>query len=155
MDKHVSAVAALFIALGVLGVLLALIILVAAVALGPMADGDDEEASRIFFILFPAVAVSFLLIAAANIVGGIALLQRRPWARLLVLILSFLSLFHDSDRDRLWHLCDLGAPEGRHRTTSCGRGRPMNSGGLRFRGAKIDVVLNWFEELKRLVPTER
>jgi len=32
------------------------------------------------------------LIAATKIVGGVALLQRRPWARILVLILSFPTL---------------------------------------------------------------
>ncbi len=90
MDKHVTAVAALFIAFGALGVFLALIILVAAVALG-LAQTDDE-AIWIFSILMPAMAVFILLTAAAKIVGGIALLQRRPWARILVLILSFLSL---------------------------------------------------------------
>jgi hypothetical protein len=32
------------------------------------------------------------LLEALKIVGGIALLRRQPWARILVLILSFLSL---------------------------------------------------------------
>ena len=90
MDKHVTAVAALFIAFGALGVFLGLIILVAIVG-GGFASGD-EEARLITGIIGPAVAGPLLLFAALQVVGGLALLQKRPWARILVLILSFLSL---------------------------------------------------------------
>ena len=90
MDKHVTAVAAIFIAFGVLGVFLALIILLAVVG-GGFASGD-EEARLITGIVGPAVAGPLLLFAALQVVGGLALLQKRPWARILVLILSFLSL---------------------------------------------------------------
>ncbi len=90
MEKHVTAVAALFIAFGVLGGLLALIILVAIVG-GGIASGDRETIG-IVSIVGPAVAGPFLLLAATKVVGGIGLLQKRPWARILVLIVSFPSL---------------------------------------------------------------
>ena len=90
MDKHITAVAALFIAFGVLGVFFALIVLVAVVG-GGLASGD-RDAIWITGIVGPAIAVPFLLFGALEIVGGLALLQRRPWARIMVLILSFLSL---------------------------------------------------------------
>ena len=76
MDRHVAAVAALFIAFGAVGVCGALIVLVTVV-------GGGGGLS---------IAGPLLLIAPLKIVGGIALLQRRPWARILVLVLSFLSL---------------------------------------------------------------
>ncbi len=90
MDKHITAVAALFIAFGGLGVFLALIILLAVVG-GGLLSGD-EEAIWITSIVGLSIAGPLLLIEPLKIVGGIALLQRRPWARILVLILSFLSL---------------------------------------------------------------
>ncbi len=52
----------------------------------------DEEAIWITSIIGFSLAGPFLFIEALKIVGGIALLQRRPWARILVLILSLLSL---------------------------------------------------------------
>jgi len=90
MDKHVTAVAALFIAFGILGVFFSLLLFLALVG-GGIASGD-EETMGILNILGPLLAGPFLLIAATKIVGGVALLQRRPWARILVLILSFPTL---------------------------------------------------------------
>jgi hypothetical protein len=40
------------------------------------------------------IAVAILIKAAASAAAGWGLLQREPWARILTLILSFLSLFH-------------------------------------------------------------
>ena len=90
MDKHVTAVGAIFVAFGALGVFFALIILLAVVG-GGLASGD-AEAIRITNIVGFSIAGPFLSLGALKFVGGIALLQRRPWARILVLILSFLSL---------------------------------------------------------------
>ena len=75
---------------GLLGVIFALIILLAVVG-GGLASGD-AEAIRITSIVGLSIAGPMLLIEALKIVAGIALLQRLPWARILVLILSFLSL---------------------------------------------------------------
>ncbi len=92
MDKHVTAVGAIFIAFGALGVCVALIILVAVVG-GGLLSGD-EEAMWITSIVGLSIAGPLLLIEPLKIVGGIALLQHRRWARVLVLVLSFLSLIH-------------------------------------------------------------
>ena len=90
MDKHITAVGAIFIGFGALGVFAALIILVAVVG-GGLLSGD-EQAIAITSIVGLSIAGPFLLLEALKIVGGIALLRRQPWARILVLILSFLSL---------------------------------------------------------------
>jgi hypothetical protein len=90
MEKHVTAVAALFVTFGVLAFFFWIIVLVAIVG-GGIASGD-AEAIGIVSIVGPAVTGPFLLISAAHVVGGIALLQRRSWARTLVLIISFPSL---------------------------------------------------------------
>jgi len=91
MEKHVTAVAALFVTFGVLAFFFWIIVLVAIVG-GGLLSGDGEVIG-IVSIVGPAVAGPFLLISTAHIVGGIALLQRRPWARTLVLIISFPSVF--------------------------------------------------------------
>ncbi len=90
MDKHITAVGAIFIGFGALGVFAALIILVAVVG-GGLLSGD-EQAIAITSIVGISIAGPCLLIEALKVVGGIALLQRRPWARILVLVLSFVSL---------------------------------------------------------------
>ena len=77
MDKHVTVVGVLFIMFGALGVFGALIVLVALVVL----PGDEEATWA--SIVGLSIAGSFLLFEAVKIVGGIALLQRRPWARIL------------------------------------------------------------------------
>jgi len=90
MDKHITAVGTLFIAFGVQGVFIAMIVLVAVVG-GGLLSGD-EMAIRITSLVGLSVAVPLFLVESLKIVGGIGLLQRRPWARILVLVLSFLSL---------------------------------------------------------------
>lgn len=90
MDKHVTAVGTLFIAFGAQGVFLALVIF-AAIAGGGLISGD-ADAIRITSVVGVSIAAPFLLLEGAKVVGGIALLRRRPWARIMVLILSFLSL---------------------------------------------------------------
>ena len=90
MDKHVTAVGVLFIAFGAQGVLIALIVLVAVVG-GGLLSGD-ETAMWITSVVGLSISVPLLLIETLKIVGGIGLLQQRPWARILVLILSFPSL---------------------------------------------------------------
>ena len=92
MDKHITAVGALSIALGAVYVLVSLIVLVSVVG-GGLLSGD-EEAIWITSIIGFSIAVPLLSVGVHSIVGGFALLQRRPWARILVLILSFLSLIN-------------------------------------------------------------
>ena len=84
MDKHVTSVGVLFIAFGAQGVFLALIGIVAVILSGV----------EIVTVVGLSIALPFLLVEALKIAGGIALLQHRPWARVLVLVLSFLSLIH-------------------------------------------------------------
>ena len=94
MDKHVTAVGMVFIFFGAQGVFIALMFLTALFGVGFLSG--IAETTRITNIIGLAVAGPFLLLEAAKIVGGIALLKRRSWARILVLVLSFLSItpFH-------------------------------------------------------------
>ncbi len=92
MDKHVTAVGMVFIFFGAQGVFIALMLLTALFGVGFLSG--IAETTRIPNIIGFAVVGPFLLLEAAKIVGGIALLKRRSWARILVLVLSFLSIIH-------------------------------------------------------------
>ena len=91
MDKHVSNVGVLFIFFGAQGVFFSLVFL-GAISAGARLS-DDEAVASMINVIGLSVIFPFLLIEALKIAGGIALLQRRSWARIPVLILSFISLF--------------------------------------------------------------
>ncbi len=90
MEKHVSNVGVLFVFFGGQGVFMSLIFLI-MIGTGATLSGDPDVAKTMSFIALVTI-VPFLIIEALKIVGGIALLQQRPGARIPVLILSFLSL---------------------------------------------------------------
>ena len=90
MRQHIDTVAWLHIATGALGVL-------SAFAVGGLIGGlglfsGDAQTAGIIALAAAFVAVLFGLISIPALVGGWGLLKRKPWARLLVLIVSFLSL---------------------------------------------------------------
>ena len=90
MEKHVTVLGILYIAFSAIGLLLATIIFTAVVG-GGIISGDSE-AMAITGIVGPAVALSFVLLSAPGLTGGIYLLKHRPWARILVLVLSIINL---------------------------------------------------------------
>ena len=81
MEKHVTVLGILYIAFSALGLLLAVIVFTAVVG-GGIISGDSE-AMAITGIVGPAVALFFILLSAPGLIGGIYLLKRRPWARIL------------------------------------------------------------------------
>src|SRR5204863_8362695 len=83
MQKHITILGVLYITFGILGVLAGLIVFV-SVAGGGIISGD-RKAMAITAIVGSAVALFLFLISAPGVIGGIGLLQRRSWARILVL----------------------------------------------------------------------
>lgn len=90
MQKHITILGTLYIALGTLGVLAAIIVFVSVVG-GGLLSGD-AQALAITSGVGTVVAVFILLISAPGIIGGIGLLKRKSWARMLVMILACLNL---------------------------------------------------------------
>src|SRR5690242_8050933 len=88
----------------VMGALTALIGVIALIALGGMASiigagltGDYENgqvAAPILAIVGVCVSVFFLVLALPSILGGWGLLNLKPWARILVIIVSVLHLLN-------------------------------------------------------------
>jgi hypothetical protein len=90
MEKHVTLVAALNIGFGFLGVFIAVIVFTAVVG-GGLISGDPE-AITITSIVGTIVAGFFLITSLPEIIGGFGLLKRRPWARIVILIIACLDL---------------------------------------------------------------
>jgi hypothetical protein len=92
MEKHISLVAALHIGFGALGVLFAAIVFVAVVG-GGLLSGDPE-AITITSLVGTVVGAFIFIVSIPGVIGGIGLLKRKNWARILVLIISCLDLLN-------------------------------------------------------------
>ena len=90
MDKHITILAVLYIAFSVLGLLAGFIVFV-AVAGGGLMSGDTE-AMMITAGVGIFVAMLIFVLSVPGLIGGIGLLKKKPWARILVLIVGFLNL---------------------------------------------------------------
>lgn len=90
MEKHVTLVAAINIGFGFLGIFMALFIFMAVVGGGILSG--DPDAIRITSIVGTALGIFFLLTSIPEIIGGFGLLKRRPWARILVMIIACVDL---------------------------------------------------------------
>lgn len=91
MDKHIALVAALNIGFGILGILIAVILFIVLIGAGFLSG--DPEAMTILSTVGTALAFFFVVISIPEIVGGIGLLKRQPWSRVLIIIIAVLDLF--------------------------------------------------------------
>jgi tRNA A-37 threonylcarbamoyl transferase component Bud32 len=90
MDKHIIIVAVLNIVFGAMGVLAAAIVFTAFVGGGRISQ--DPAAMRITSLVGSAIAIFLVVTSVPEIIGGIGLLKRRPWARILVIVIAVLDL---------------------------------------------------------------
>ena len=96
MSTHVKTLGAIFLALGLLGVLAALF---SSVAFGLLvglvgASGDDDAPLGQAILGFTGLAltIGMLVASAPAIVCGWGLLKCRPWARILGIVLAAIAL---------------------------------------------------------------
>ena len=90
MERHLTFVAAINIAFGFLGIFIALVLFFVLIGAGIISQ--DPEAMKITSIVAVALACFLILTSIPEIIGGFGLLKRRPWARVLVLIIAVLDL---------------------------------------------------------------
>ena len=94
-QTHVNIVAWLHIVLSVLGLLAAAFLLVVFLLIGILFVAADESAAAgVLAVVAIFIGAFLFLISAPGLIGGIGLLKRQNWARILVLILSVLQLFN-------------------------------------------------------------
>ncbi len=93
MDKHIVVVAALHIGLSIVG--LFFMLLIYAVIFGSSHFYHiDHEGRLILSIALPVIIGFVVLNAVTSIIGGIGLLLRKNWARILILIVAAIDLIN-------------------------------------------------------------
>jgi hypothetical protein len=87
MKQHVSFVGALHIGFGILGMIGALAVYIIFNFAHGMVE-SDPIAEQILGFLGGTLSLIILFFACLGIIGGIGLFSYRPWARILVMIVS-------------------------------------------------------------------
>ena len=90
MSKHVTILSILFIVFGTIKGVAGIVMLFVLPIAGNITGND--VAIRITSMLGNIVGPALLLFSLPSLIGGIGLLNRKNWARILILVLSFLSL---------------------------------------------------------------
>ena len=98
MRDNVKIVAILNIVLGSLGALAGLVVLMIFGGLAGMAgfahDQDAAQAVPILALIGTCIAIFLFVLSVPAIIGGWGMLKFRPWARILMIIVSALNLLH-------------------------------------------------------------
>ena len=98
MTTHVKVVAVLFIALSALGICAALFVgLAFGTASGIVAanaDADAAVALPIIGVAGTALTVFLLAISLPGLIAGIGLLNLKPWARIVGIVLAIINLIN-------------------------------------------------------------
>lgn len=92
MERHVRLVAVLHIGLGILGLIGGTIVFF-AVAGGGLLSGDPT-AIAVTSVIGAVVSAFLFATSLPGLIGGIGLLKRKSWARILLLIVAVLDLFN-------------------------------------------------------------
>jgi hypothetical protein len=100
MERHVTILGAFHIAFGALGLLAALAILVifggvaGLIGLGAASDPDALLAVPIIGLIGTILMLAAVTLSLPGIAAGFGLMNYRPWARMLTVVLSLLHLFN-------------------------------------------------------------
>jgi hypothetical protein len=93
VESHVKAVGIIHVAFSVLGIIAA-IVLFTVLNLVAQLPEVEEEAVRVLETVGLILPWFIIVCSVPGVVGGIGLLKYQGWARILVLILSFLGLLN-------------------------------------------------------------
>ena len=91
VEGRIRTLGGLYLAISAVGLLAACIAFVAIAPWGLLTG--DPTATALLFGLGGAVAVVLLALSAPGLIGGLALLTRRTWARVYAMVLAALLLF--------------------------------------------------------------
>lgn len=92
MNQHVTVLGALLIAFGIFGLVVGGFVFFLLTGIGWMSG--DTDAVFVLSAIGSMVGFFFLLASLPSLIGGIALLRRAVWARILVLIVAGLNLLN-------------------------------------------------------------
>ena len=91
MEKHIDVIGALWIAMGALGVLFGFIVFGVLFGIS-FIPNMGYEAPIILRTIGFGVGTFLVVLSAPEIIGGIGLLKRLEWARILTLVVAFFNL---------------------------------------------------------------
>jgi hypothetical protein len=91
MEKHITLVAAFHIAFGAILLVAGVVMVTVLTSIGFLTG--DSEVIAILSTIAPFLGFFFALVSIPMLIGGIGLLKRRSWARILVIIVSIVALF--------------------------------------------------------------
>ncbi|MFW6289680.1 MAG: hypothetical protein ACOC0R_01830 [Mariniphaga sp.] len=92
MEKHINIVAALHIALSILGIIAGVSLFFLLNLIGDFSQ--DQEAQFILSIVARVVVGFLVILSIPGLIAGIGLFKRKEWARILTLIISVISLLN-------------------------------------------------------------
>ena len=93
LQNHLSTLGTLWVVVGVLFLLPALGLFFASGA-AHFVVHDNEVVRTLGPLLFTIIGSTFLLIAVGGILVGMGLRDRKPWARVVAIVLGVIALFH-------------------------------------------------------------
>jgi hypothetical protein len=93
MDKHVQVIGILWIVLGAMSFLGGLFLCGTLIGISLIPE-MEAEASSILRIVGMSFGIFLWILSAPKIICGIGLLKKMEWARILTIVLSFLSLLN-------------------------------------------------------------
>ena len=89
-DKHVTLLGALFIAYHIIGLIVGFVIMALLSSIGYLTG--DATATTVLTTIGLGVGSFLIILSIPGIIAGIWLLMRRPWARILALIVGAFDL---------------------------------------------------------------
>ena len=92
MEQHITVVGVLSIIFGALSALLGLALF--GIITGAGVLSGDQEAAFITGAVGTIVGGALILISLPSIIGGVGLLKRKNWARIVIIIVAALSLLN-------------------------------------------------------------
>jgi hypothetical protein len=90
MESHIKVLGWLYIIFGVIGLLITACL--GIIIIGGGFISQDDLAIRTTIIVAILIGIFMLVVSLPGIVAGLGLLQYRPWARILTIILGILNL---------------------------------------------------------------
>jgi len=95
MEKHINAVGILWIASGILGLIIAGIFFIILIGAGIISGlNDGAEALPILAIIASIVSSVILVLSVPSIIGGIGIMKKKEWGRVIGLILAALNILN-------------------------------------------------------------
>ena len=92
MQQHITILGALYLGLSALGVLAAIIVFVGAAG-GGLLSGD-AQAAGIAAGAGGIIAIIIMLVSLPGLLAGYGLLTRKPWARIVAIVIGAINLLN-------------------------------------------------------------